>query len=71
MTPCLICKFYQSKTPSYGICRRNPPQIITRVHTLAANDNACRYEPEVDSCTETEWPEVKPDDWCGEHASKY
>ena len=69
---CKNCKFWKQhereEARGAGFCRRFPPQITTRVYTLGTNENAGRYEPETESSTETEWPETKAAEWCGEHS---
>lgn len=52
---CSDCKFF-----SGGTCRRNPPQV-----TLNATDN----QHPIFYQTETIWPWVSADDWCGEFMS--
>lgn len=72
---CKTCQFWVTLEPGgvkdrNGHCRRFPPQITTRVYTLAANENHGRSEPEVESSTVTEWPQVKDSDWCGEFSKQ-
>lgn len=72
---CSNCKFWDAfqseENKGIGVCRRYPPQITTRVYTNGTNENAGRMEPEVESSTETEWPETCDDAWCGEFKIKF
>ena len=69
---CSTCRFWKRdqrpECRELGACRRMPPQVVTRVYTLDANENYGRYEAEVESTSETEWPETKASDWCGEYS---
>jgi hypothetical protein len=53
-----------------GICCRYPPQLIASIYTLGTNENAGRYEPEVESTLNSRWPGTKKWDWCGEFTPK-
>lgn len=58
---CADCAFF-----NHDSCRRYPPTVIAEVHTQHANENRGQSE-EVYSITSSQWPEVGPTDWCGEH----
>lgn len=66
---CGKCKFWKEsdrpENKGSGICRRNPPQITTRVYTNGPNENRGLDYTEVESLAKTEWPETKATDWCG------
>ena len=68
---CEHCQFWVTFQPGgtngrVGQCRRFPPQITTRVYTNGPSENHGRDYAEVESSTETEWPETKETNWCGE-----
>jgi hypothetical protein len=51
---CEGCRFYDAGA-KFGICRRHAP----RARILREHDGDLSGYPR--------WPEVEPDDWCGEH----
>lgn len=53
---CLGCKWWFEA----GECRRLPPQMVL---WPSDNQHPIMYMPSAS------WPNVKPDDWCGEWAS--
>ncbi len=65
---CKDCKFWLAAEDSKtGLCRRFPPQMIASVYTLGQDKNAGRYNDEIYSASETEWPTTGSDEWCGEY----
>ena len=68
---CADCQFWVTLEPGGipdrpGQCRRFPPQITTRVYTNGPSTYHGRDHAEVESSTETEWPETTAAQWCGE-----
>lgn len=68
---CSTCKYWhpnqREEARDKGQCRRFPPQITTRIYTLGPSEHAGRSHPEVESSTETEWPETDKAEGCGEY----
>lgn len=61
---CLACKFYLSGEKKSGVCRRFPPIVITL--------NSQDYDRDsgyggIYSNTQSEFPEMSDDGWCGEY----
>lgn len=50
---CSNCKYYFAATATEGQCRRRPPVLLLTVEGNRA----------------THWPDVMPNQWCGEHHS--
>lgn len=68
---CGHCQFWVRCEPGgsetrIGQCRRFPPQITTRVYTNGPSEYHGRDFAEVESSTETEWPQTLEKQWCGE-----
>src|SRR5688572_840799 len=63
---CENCRFFKpvgSKAQGiYGHCRRKPPVVVTvRARSVARAGSLAPVRPA------TVWPQVLPQDWCGEH----
>jgi len=55
---CETCRYFSVREGN-GICRRHPPQVF--VFQSARGDHL----------PVTEWPQVLPDEWCGEIEPRY
>ncbi len=69
---CSTCKFWATEQPGgmknrIGTCRRFPPVIVANVYTEPANENRGRYQDEVCTSTDSDWPTSLGHHWCGEH----
>ncbi len=64
MTPtCRTCHWLDGTR-----CRRFPPTPVADVTGSEVGEQG-DYHMEVSTSAATLWPEVKPDDWCGEYRS--
>lgn len=57
--PCSTCDYYEIKNPNIGYCKRYAPKPegVGDPATMPTGTEVEIY---------TEWPRVKPTDWCGE-----
>jgi hypothetical protein len=56
---CKNCKFYQEVNNMWGYCKFNAPVIITK-----------HPDSKEWPFTESTWPKVFPEDWCGQFKKK-
>lgn len=65
---CRNCRFFSDSYPA--TCRRNPPEIIVKYHFTF--EVSLGSAPVVGATTPTsaysEWPQVDPTSFCGEHS---
>jgi len=54
---CINCLFFKRDTASWGYCKYNAPIVVYRNERLHPS-------------TETKWPSVDINEWCGQHAPK-
>lgn len=54
---CNLCKFYKPIIESSGKCHINPPQAM-----ISGSAGEIDFE--------WEWPDVSPNDWCGQYKPK-
>ncbi len=63
---CNNCRYAQH-LPGGLICRRYPPVPLADTSGSEVGEQG-DYHMEVSTDIQTHWPEVTPNDWCGEHS---
>jgi hypothetical protein len=68
---CDNCKFGLARHNEQGqvmvfLCRRKPPVVSAQFVPVPVPDEPGTVR--MQGVSDTYWPAVRPDDWCGEHA---
>lgn len=66
---CQDCQFWvphkREERKGEGECHRHAPQIVSTTYSSTAGDYGA-YREEVNSSIESQWPDTKSEDWCGD-----
>lgn len=64
---CRSCQFWKMGSSSeVGECRRLPPQIVSRTSDYSRSLGGGDYSEGISTSVDSEWPDTKAEDWCGE-----